>query len=326
MSYSLLGHGAANVTLGIPRLREIVMTASQKPKTPSMTMKVRPGTSPEDVSMFCKRASRVTLSQVVDNVTVQEQLRTEGDARRTQFTIDLNFYPKHEYQQEYDIEPEEIVAAFGVKFPLTLKKEMLAEMKKLDADLKSQMAQLGHGKKVKAKEGEAGNDDEDGEVPRRKKDDDEGSEVGDGDADDAKHSRQRKQQATYESDEEENEEEVGAYDDAAIEAEYASGDENADETPKKPKSTSFKELVSRASNLFQRHLQQCISFSFDESKSSFKLEVIPSSIFCLLNANASTVPSGHAQVTIRRYCGACLPDYHCSSNPGHYRLFPSQTG
>ncbi|KAH9482769.1 DNA-directed RNA polymerase I subunit rpa1 [Psilocybe cubensis] len=273
-TFHFAGHGAANVTLGIPRLREIVMTASQKPKTPSMSMKVRPGTSSEDISLFCKRASRVTLSQVVDSVTVQEQLRTEGDARRTQFTVDLNFYPKHEYQEEYDIEPEEILAALGVKFPLTLKKEMLSEMKKLDADLKSQMAQLGQGKKVKSKEADTGNDDEEEVAPRKRKDNDEGSEVGDGDADDAKHSRQRKQQATYESDDEEDEEEIGAYDDAAIEAEYASGSESADQLPKKSKS-SFKDLVSRASDLFQRHMQHCISFDFEESKCSFKLEFPP---------------------------------------------------
>ncbi|KDR83917.1 hypothetical protein GALMADRAFT_236414 [Galerina marginata CBS 339.88] len=273
-TFHFAGHGAANVTLGIPRLREIVMTASQKPKTPSMTMKVRSGTSPHDTSLFCKRASRITVSQIVDNVSVQEQLRSEGEARRTRFTIDISFYPKEEYQEEHDLEPEEILAAFGVKFPLTLKKEMVNEMKKLDADLKSQMAQLGQGKKVKAREGETNDDDEE-EGPRRKKDDDEGSEVGDGDADDAKHARQKKQQATYDTDEDEDEE-VGDYDDAAIEAEYAHGDEAAGETTvKKAKATSFQTLVNRVSNLFQRHLQHCVSFSFHDSRCSFTLEFPP---------------------------------------------------
>ncbi|KAH7908069.1 hypothetical protein BJ138DRAFT_406433 [Hygrophoropsis aurantiaca] len=37
-TFHFSGHGAANVALGIPRLPEIVMTASQKPKTPSMTI------------------------------------------------------------------------------------------------------------------------------------------------------------------------------------------------------------------------------------------------------------------------------------------------
>ena len=37
-TFHLAGHGGANVTLGIPRLREILMTASATIKTPIMTI------------------------------------------------------------------------------------------------------------------------------------------------------------------------------------------------------------------------------------------------------------------------------------------------
>ncbi|KAF7355507.1 DNA-directed RNA polymerase subunit [Mycena sanguinolenta] len=180
-TFHFAGHGAANVTLGIPRLREIVMTASQKPKTPSMSMTVRPGIPSEDIDIFCKRASRVTLAQVVENITVRERLTVEGEARRTQFTIDLAFYPKKEYLSEYDVDPIEILLSFATKFPLNLKKEMQAEMKKLDADLKSQIRELGQGKKTKPSAGETEADDDDGEEPKskgKKKDDDDESEAG----------------------------------------------------------------------------------------------------------------------------------------------------
>jgi hypothetical protein len=249
------------------------MTASQKPKTPSMTMKVRDGVSAEDISLFCKRASRVTLSQVVDNVTVQEELRVEGDARRTQFTVNINFYPKAEYQQEYDLEPTEILAAFGTQFPLTLKKEIVSEMKKLDADLKSQMAQLGQGKKVRSKEGE--NDDDDDEAPKKKKGDDEESEVGDGDADDEKHARQKKQAASYSDDEDDDDEEVGEYNDAALEAEFASDEDETSTVEKVKKATKspFKALLAVVSAKFQRNLSHCISFEYNAEKCTFKLEV-----------------------------------------------------
>ena len=269
----LLGHGAANVTLGIPRLREIVMTASQKPKTPSMTMKVRHGISPHDISIFCKRASRITLSQIVDNVIVHEQLRVEGEARRTHFTVEITFYPKHEYQEEHDLQPKEILAAFGVKFPLTLKKEIVNEIKRLDADLKSQMAQLGQGKRVRSKEGE--DEDEDNETPR-KKDADEESVAGVGDADEEQDSKQKKQQATYDSDDEDDGEEDKPDDDDVPEAADVSDDDGrvGDEASlKKLKSASFKSLVDRVSGFFQRHLQQAIAFDFDESQCTFKLEV-----------------------------------------------------
>ena len=37
-TFHLAGHGGANVTLGIPRLREILMTAAKVIKTPSMVL------------------------------------------------------------------------------------------------------------------------------------------------------------------------------------------------------------------------------------------------------------------------------------------------
>ncbi|KAJ7752736.1 hypothetical protein DFH07DRAFT_1061572 [Mycena maculata] len=273
-TFHFAGHGAANVTLGIPRLREIVMTASQKPKTPSMTMAVRPGISSEDIDIFCKRASRVTLAQVVENVTVRERLTVDGEARRTEFTIDLAFFPKKEYLSEYDIDPTEILACFTTKFPLTLKKEMQAEMKKLDADLKSQIKELGHGKKTKA--GEQAEAEDDGDEPstkKKKNDDDDESEAGDGDADDEKRARQKKQQATYEDDSEEEEDGEEALEDADIEAAYAS---DAPEVPKKKlQSLSMTKRVLAAADSFMKNLQHATSFAFDESKCMFQLQFRP---------------------------------------------------
>ena len=241
-----------------------------------MTMKVRRGISPHDISIFCKRASRITLSQIVDNVVVHEQLQVEGEARRTHFTVNITFYPKHEYQEEHDLQPTEILAAFGVKFPLTLRKEVVNEIKRLDADLKSQMAQLGQGKKVRSREGEGDEDEDEDNETSRKKDTDQESEAGVGDADEEKDSKQMKQQATYDSDEEDNGEEDKLNDDDALEAADASDDDGlvGDEASlKKLKSTSFKSLVDRVSGLFQRYFQQAIAFDFDESQCTFKLEV-----------------------------------------------------
>ncbi|KAG6813000.1 hypothetical protein H0H92_014931 [Tricholoma furcatifolium] len=276
-TFHFAGHGAANVTLGIPRLREIVMTASQKPKTPSMTMKVRPGTAPEMIDRFCKGASRVMLSQIVDNVIVKERMKVEGDARRTQFTVDLKFFPKEEYVAEYAAQPEDIVMAFKGHFPLTLKKEIQNEMKKLDADLRSQIADLGKGKKVKDGKGhdEDEVDDEDGTTSKRRADD-EASEVGDGDADAEKRERQRKEQTSYESDESEDEE-TGEYDNEALEAEFASqaGSDEEEESAsnkKKKKAQSLESLVQEVKTNFMKNLNPATEFSFTESGCTFQLE------------------------------------------------------
>merc|ERR1711862_628340 len=44
-TFHLAGHGGANVTLGIPRLREIIMAATADIKTPMMTLPLFPGTT-----------------------------------------------------------------------------------------------------------------------------------------------------------------------------------------------------------------------------------------------------------------------------------------
>lgn len=289
------GHGAANVTLGIPRLREIVMTASTKPKTPSMTMSVHEGVAVEDIDAFCKRASRLSLSQVVDKVTVTERLVVLGASRTKRFTIDIEFFPKEEYREEYDVEPAEILSAFGTKFPLIFKREIQNELKRLDADLKGQIAQLGKGKAVKnpagGREDEEGGEDE--EPPQRGNDDE--SEVGDGDAGDAKRARQTKEQTSYESDESEAE---GAedYDDAAIEAAYREeGDSDANEDSAEgavPKTDALIAQAEEVEKLFMGNFSAARSFSFHDSGCTIDLQVRPSFLLTpmMLRAELISIP------------------------------------
>ncbi len=238
-----------------------------------MTMKVRPGIPQADIDMFCKRASKLTLSQVVEKVTVTEQLKAQGAARRLEYLFDITFFPEAEYIAEHEVDPSEILACFATKFPLTLKREIVNEMKRLDTDVKTQMAELGRGKKTReegAADGDGGDDDA-GES-KKKRGDDEGSEVGDGDADDAKRARQRKQQATYDEDDEEQEEEEKDME-AELEAEFASDSESDSEDIAKARSKGLQENAKRVADLFMGHLHQCTSFDFSESRCTFTLEV-----------------------------------------------------
>ncbi|KAI3612276.1 dna-directed rna polymerase i subunit rpa1 [Moniliophthora roreri] len=278
-TFHFAGHGAANVTLGIPRLREIVMTASQKPKTPSMSMRVRADISQEDIDRFCKRASKLTLSQVVERVAVTEKLVSNGDARRRLYTIEIFLFPREEYEAEYDTDPMEVLACFAVKFPLVLKKEMTAELKRLDIDMRNQISQLGQGKKSRGGDDreESEDADADGE-PKRSKDADEVSEAGDGDADDAKRARQQKQQASYESDDDdgdEDDEEMRPFEDEELEAEYAEKMEAAEkdnEMQKKAKSEGLQTHVKRVASMFQKNFQHADRFEFDDSKCTIVLD------------------------------------------------------
>ncbi|KAI0335618.1 beta and beta-prime subunits of DNA dependent RNA-polymerase [Cubamyces sp. BRFM 1775] len=277
-TFHFAGHGAANVTLGIPRLREIVMTASTKPKTPSMTMTVRSGVNTTDMDRFCKRASRLALSHIVDKITVTEQLVLKGESRSKEFKIDLAFYPRSEYEEEYDVSPFEILASFAMKFPLIFKKELQVELKKLDADLKSQRSELGKGRAVREHQGAADAAEEEGEDPRsrRRDEDDDASEIGDGDATTSKMKRQRKEQGTYEDEDEDDEDddEGGELGDMDIEAAYASsldGDDEADAVADQD-SRSLATEHGRVESLFMENLPSATSFSFREAGCTIGLQ------------------------------------------------------
>lgn len=240
------------------------MTASTKPKTPSMELIVRRDTSEDHVNSFCKRASRLTLSQIVNNVMVREQL---ASTRRRRFAVTISFYPSAEYKQEYEVSSAEVLQAFGSSFPLLLKKAIVLELKKLQADLKSHIAGLGHGK---AERKGSDNINEDADVPDKVADD--VSEVGDGDAGDEKRARQAKELATYESDDEEPGDNIGEFDDAGLEAEF-SDEANDGDGERTTETNSKKSPLGEVKEQFHRILTMATTFNFSEEEVKFDLEV-----------------------------------------------------
>ncbi len=52
------------MTLGIPRLRELLMTASQAIKTPVMTLPLRPDRGRADAQALATRLRRLRLAEV----------------------------------------------------------------------------------------------------------------------------------------------------------------------------------------------------------------------------------------------------------------------
>jgi hypothetical protein len=281
----VLGHGAANVTLGIPRLREIVMTASRQPKTPSMTITAAKGISEDQIDAFARRASRLTLSQVIERVTVEERLTVNNQARRKQFTIDIVFYPEREYRAEFDVSPMELVNAFRNRFPLTLKREIQLEIKRFAAELKRQAAEIGKGSTIPQGEGGAssavGHAEEDVDAdagePAPRRDDDDESEAGDGDASMEKHQRQKQQQTSYESeddDDDDTEDEIEPPDaemetTSALDAEVPVNEE----LKKHRKKTKLKEVVSQVEQAFLENFPIATSFDFSSSRCNIVLEV-----------------------------------------------------
>lgn len=98
-TFHLAGHATKNVTLGIPRLREIVMTASANIATPTMTLTLRDDLTDREAEVFAKRCSKLMLSEVIEKVTIQETLAKDSKC----YKIRLDLFPSEEYEAEYSI-------------------------------------------------------------------------------------------------------------------------------------------------------------------------------------------------------------------------------
>ena len=128
-TFHLAGHSAKNVTLGIPRLREIVQTASSNIALPTMTVKPIPELSADDCQRFAKSISRLSLAEVINHLSVAE--RTGENSRypgEKVFEITMDLFSPLEYQKEYAITIEDVKRALEMKFvprlDVVLKKEI----------------------------------------------------------------------------------------------------------------------------------------------------------------------------------------------------------
>ena len=65
-TFHLAGHGAVNVTLGIPRLREVIMTGSRTIATPMMQIPLVPMVPKESAERLMKKLHRISLSELLD--------------------------------------------------------------------------------------------------------------------------------------------------------------------------------------------------------------------------------------------------------------------
>ncbi|EME81367.1 uncharacterized protein MYCFIDRAFT_64562 [Pseudocercospora fijiensis CIRAD86] len=130
-TFHLAGHAAKNVTLGIPRLREIVMTAAKEISTPQMTLLMNRGISAEDAKKFAKGISKLSLAEIIDKVTVSETVgKGIGYGEAKQYSIRLDFFPSDEYRREYAITVQDVVRTIEHSLLPVLQKTVRKELKK----------------------------------------------------------------------------------------------------------------------------------------------------------------------------------------------------
>ncbi|KAJ8015168.1 hypothetical protein DPEC_G00023340 [Dallia pectoralis] len=208
-TFHFAGRGEMNVTLGIPRLREILMIASSKIKTPMMSIPVlNTKKAFKQVKKLRKKFTRVYVAEVLHKVDVLETLRVGTKREKDRiFHITFHFLPLERYQEDKMLTPQQILRYMETRFFRLL----LEAIKKRNAKLASISAVESRKATVRDNDQDAGDstarqDVGDNEEVEERIVDDEGNE-GDADASDAKRKEKQQEEVDYESEEDAEEEE-----------------------------------------------------------------------------------------------------------------------
>ena len=130
-TFHLAGHSTKNVTLGIPRLREIVMTASRSLSTPSMTLYLIPELTEDAGERFAKGITKLTMAEVIEEVSVSESIGPGiGYERAKIYNVRLDLFPAPEYCETYAIKIQDVLHTIEAKFVPQLAKAIEKELKR----------------------------------------------------------------------------------------------------------------------------------------------------------------------------------------------------
>ncbi|XP_067312869.1 DNA-directed RNA polymerase I subunit RPA1 [Pseudorasbora parva] len=243
-TFHFAGRGEMNVTLGIPRLREILMIASSRIKTPMMSIPVLTGKKAlKRAKTLRKKITRVCLSEVLHKVDVTETFRMErkqGQKSRV-FKLVFHFLPPELYQQDKLLTPSQILQfmeqSFFRMFLEAIKKlsTKLAAIGVVDARRATASDVDGGAGGVEAREGEGAEDAEETVIV------DDVANEGDADATESRRKEKQEEEVDYESEEGEeggDPEQEGVAEDGQEEAESQKISEEGSEGSLEPQASS----------------------------------------------------------------------------------------
>lgn len=149
-TFHLAGAGA-NVTLGIPRLREIIMTASRTLKTPTMSVPLRKNVSEKDAVRFTRYFTRLTLAELIssrDGISVRESLQQSvtGSWERA-YVVTLKLQHEERIREAFGLRLEDIAAVVTSTFIPNLSRIMNMELKRSSTDDGSSISKVIGGEK-----------------------------------------------------------------------------------------------------------------------------------------------------------------------------------
>ena len=136
-TFHLAGSGA-NVTLGIPRLREIIMTASKQLKTPTMSVPLHPSVTETESTRLTHFFTELALMELIashDGITVIESIQ-QGSAGTWEraYQIKLKLHSLERIREAFELTVEEIALIVSSKFLPNIIRIMKIELKRSNSD------------------------------------------------------------------------------------------------------------------------------------------------------------------------------------------------
>jgi DNA-directed RNA polymerase I subunit RPA1 len=129
-TFHLAGRGDLNVTLGIPRLREILMTGGKNLETPSMRIALVDRKNAAMADKVSRALSRVLLVDVLHGITVDESLHYGAGAwsRRYKVRLQLQAEAEHADRCSRHAVLQSILGRASANFATTLLETIHAEL------------------------------------------------------------------------------------------------------------------------------------------------------------------------------------------------------
>ena len=162
-TFHLAGHGGANVTLGIPRLREIIMTAAKSPKTPLVKLPLAPTVSRSEAEALARRLTRLRLSEILHHgagaIRVAERLVDGGGVWQRQYHVRMRLQPAESMARILGLEFDAAAEVVRTRFVGKLVAMVRLELGRMGSSSKQVGLVGGPGLGLKAEDGDGGGAD-----------------------------------------------------------------------------------------------------------------------------------------------------------------------
>ena len=147
-TFHLAGAGA-NVTLGIPRLREIIMTASRSLKTPTMTVPLLQSITEKNAVRLARAFKKLTLMDLISGkhgVSVTERIE-KGDAGGwlRAYYVTLKFHPAERIMEAFGLTLQDIAKVVAKNYVPLLSQIMKKELKRSAVDDEGKISEVAGG-------------------------------------------------------------------------------------------------------------------------------------------------------------------------------------